>query len=469
MSVWRLAYRNLQRNRRRSLATLLSLAVGSSAILVFDGYTTNVRYSMQTAYVRAGGHLQIQHADFLHYGAGNPASFGIPGYQGLIDALHQDSELSSMVRVVSPILQFGGVAGNYDAGVSRTVLGTGYVPADVNRMREWNEYQLRYVRPRYALEGAGADAAVIGQGVARVLQLCQPLGVPAEDCPPQVVPPIAGQGKALPNDVAAIADMVAAERGGGGGVAGKPQIELLVSQPRGAPNVAALKVVAAESHGFKELDEVSLTLQFSQAQHLVYGRTVPRATSILIQLKRTADIVVAQRRIEALVARTAPNLKLAVLTFDTLNPYYVQSQQMFDTIFGFIFVLIGCIVLFTVGNTMNAAVVERTVEVGTLRAIGLRGTGIRTLFLTEGLLLGVAGAAVGVAAALAFGAAINAMHLTWLPPGASERIPMGIDFHGQGVTLAATSLALIAVAALSAWLPARRAAALKIVDALRHA
>lgn len=469
MTLWHLAFRNLLRNRRRSLATLLALAIGSAAILIFGGYTANVRYSMQTAYIRAGGHLQIQHRDFLHYGAGNPASFGIPSYERIVDALRNDAELAAMVLVVSPMLQFGGVAGNYDAGVSRTVLGTGCLPADVNRMRRWNEYGLRYVRPRFALEGAGANAAVIGRGVARVLQLCEPLGVPPEDCPRLTAGTAAASGKALPKDVAAIADLVAAEQAGPRAAGDKARIELLVSQSRGAPNVAALNVVAAESHGFKEFDEVSLTLPLAQAQQLVYGRGSPRATSILVQLGRTADIVAAGKRIQTLVAQAAPGQPLAVLSFDALNPYYVQSQQMFDTIFGFIFVLIGSIVLFTVSNTMNAAVVERTVEVGTLRAIGLRSAGIRSLFVAEGLLLGVAGALAGVLAAFVFAAVINAVGLTWLPPAASERIPMGIELQSQGGMVLATSVGLVLISAFSAWLPARRAGGLKIVDALRHA
>ena len=56
--------------------------------------------------------------------------------------------------------------------------------------------------------------------------------------------------------------------------------------------------------------------------------------------------------------------------------------------------------LFTVSNTMNTAVVERTVEIGTLRAIGLRRAGIRRLFVTEGALLGLCGAVLGVVVAL---------------------------------------------------------------------
>jgi hypothetical protein len=60
-------------------------------------------------------------------------------------------------------------------------------------------------------------------------------------------------------------------------------------------------------------------------------------------------------------------------------------------------------VLFTVGNTMSTAVIERTVEIGTLRAMGLRRGGIRRLFVCEGLLLGLVGAALGVLIAAAPG------------------------------------------------------------------
>ena len=72
-----LAIRNLLRNRRRSLATLLAMAVGSTSILLFGGYSKNIQYSMETAYVRSGGHLQIQHRDFNNFGSGNPTAYGI--------------------------------------------------------------------------------------------------------------------------------------------------------------------------------------------------------------------------------------------------------------------------------------------------------------------------------------------------------------------------------------------------------
>ena len=469
MKTLSLAIRNLLRNRRRSLATLLALAIGSAAILIFGGYTTNVRYSMLTAYVRNGGHLQIQHRDFFHYGSGNPAAYGIRDYAAIMAAVRQDPTLARMTNVTSPMLQFGGIAGNYEASVSRTVLGTGYVPADVNRMRLWNEFQLRDRKPFFALDGAPPDSAIMGIGVARVLLLCEPLGVPAEDCPrPEQAAKAAPGAATLPADISALA-LAEAPASPAQKSSGKARIELLAGNGRGAPNVAALNVLAAESQGFKELDELSLIIPLAQAQQLVYGRAEPRATSILLQLKRTDQMAAAQARLEAVLKEAAPDKPLAVLSFETLNPFYVQTQQLLDTIFGFIFVLIGGIVLFTVGNTMNAAVIERTVEIGTLRAVGLRQGGIRRLFITEGFVLGCVGALAGATFALTFAYAFNSANLTWVPPGTSERMPLSLIVQGQNRMIVGTTLGLILIAVLSAWWPAYRAARLKIVDALRHA
>ena len=147
----------------------------------------------------------------------------------------------------------------------------------------------------------------------------------------------------------------------------------------------------------------------------------------------------------------------------------MQTIQLFDTMFGFIFVLIGALVLFTVNNTMNTAVVERTVEIGTLRSIGLRQAGIRRLFVAEGFLLGASGAVAGAIVALLTAFIVNRLDLTWLPPGSSEPLPLILRIWGETRMLVGTTLGLVLIAAVSAWWPAYRAARLRVVDALRHA
>ncbi len=469
MTEWSLALRNLLRNRRRSLSTLAALAIGLTAILLFGGFNANLRHTMLTAYVRSGGHLQVQHRDYFLYGSGNPTAYGIANHAALIDAIRDDATLAPMVAVVTPMLRFGGLAGNFDAGISRTVIGTGYVAQDVDRMRQWNEMSVPIVRPGFPLVATPPDAAIVGVGVARVLQLCEALGL--QNCPrPEAVSRAApaARARAMPSDIATLAQIEHSATTGAASPGGV-RIELLSSSSRGAPNVAALNVVAAEDQGFKELDEISVILHLAQAQQLVFGRAAPRVTAIMVLLNRSADVATASARLQQIVDAHREGQPLVVRDFRELNPFYVQSERLFEFIFHFVVVLIGGIVLFTVGNTMNTAVVERTVEIGTLRAIGVRRGGIRRLFVLEGFMLGCLGALAGIVAALALGALVNHSGLTWLPPGSSERLPLQLRVLGEPATAIGTTLGLIVIATASAWWPAWRAANLKTVEALRHA
>ena len=463
MMTLNLAVRNLLRNRRRSLATLLAMAIGSTSILLFGGYSTNINYTMHTEYVQNGGHLQIQHRDFYLYGSGNPTAYGIAGYTKIIDAIQADEVLKTMVLVVTPTLQFGGIGGNYAANVSRTIVGNGFVAVDVNRMRRWNDFDLRSSSPVFALEGAAPDAAIVGMGVARVLQLCDALKIAR--CPkPEKEEKT--DGKALPADIAELSALETPTAGSTG--PGRGRIEVLAGNSRGTPNVASLQVIRAEEQGFKEFDEVYVMMHLAQTQQLIYGKSPPKVTSIILQLKHSDQVPAALVRLEPILANFSSSQPLAVLDFKTLNPFYVQTVQLFDTIFGFIFALIGAIVLFTVSNTMNTAVVERTVEIGTLRAIGLRRAGIRRLFVTEGALLGLCGGVFGVVLALILAAIANRMGLTWTPPGSAQALPLMLTVWGESRMILGTTVGLIGIAILSAWWPAYRAAQLDVVEALRH-
>jgi putative ABC transport system permease protein len=159
---------------------------------------------------------------------------------------------------------------------------------------------------------------------------------------------------------------------------------------------------------------------------------------------------------------------LTVLTFDQINPFFGQTIKMFDVIFGFISVLIGVIVLFMLGNTMSMTVAERTVEIGTLRAIGLRRNGIRNLFVAEGLLLGTLGVLIAIGVSILVSLLINQSGFTWIPPGRMTKVPLTVRVLGEYRLMLGSAVGLMLVSALSAWWPARHAARMNIVDALRH-
>jgi putative ABC transport system permease protein len=416
--------------------------------------------------VQRTGHLQIQRQGYFLYGSGSPAQYGIRGYEGILSRLKSDPVLAPMLVVATPTLQFGGIAGNFAAGVSRTIYASGVVVDDQLRMEEWNDYQRRVLRQHLALSGTPPDAAVIGTGVARVLGLCAALGVSNCAAGKEPTPPSSSNGAALPDDIASLAASGRNAFGPGAG-ASHPRIEILASNDRGAPNVTAVNVVRAEFQGIKELDDVYVALHLAQAQRLIFGNDPPQVTAIAVQLQHTAQLPAVRARLETLL-REAKRDDLEVLDYETLNPFYGQTLSMFAAIFGFVSVLIGAVVLFTIGNTMSMTVVERTVEIGTVRALGLRRRNVRRMFVVEAIVLGSVGCVIGIIVSMMLAWLVNELGLTWTPPARIEPAPFAVRVAGEYVMILSAAVGLVVVASLSAILPAARAARMNIVDALRH-
>ena len=457
-----LPLRNVVRNRRRTLVTLITLAIGEIALLLFGGYSNAVVNGVQTGVVRQAGHLQIQRKNYFSIGTGAPAEYGIADYTKLIKQLALDEELKPMVRVLTPLLQVQGIAGNFGQSVTRTISGNGYIPQEQNQMRVWNEYQFPDHPKPVALPEGQTDVVSLGIGVARSLRLCGALNVP--HCTDIPIAPKVG-GESAPDDIAALSERESSRRDtdASKGV----RLDVLVASANGAPNVMNARVAAAESLGVKEIDDSYLAMPLNMAQQLVYGRDRdPEVTSLVLQLHSTQQLEQARRRINQLIAENKWDLE--VLDYAELYPAFGQIKGLFMSIFGFVSMLIGVVVLFSVANTMSAAVMERTVEIGTLRSMGLRRSGIAKQFMTEGFLIGTIGTGIGCALALLCAWAINSAGLTWTPPNSIDQIPLVVHVFNSPNLIISSVLGLLILAVTSSLLPAYRAARIPVVEALRH-
>jgi putative ABC transport system permease protein len=296
-------------------------------------------------------------------------------------------------------------------------------------------------------------------GLARVLGLCEPLHIP--DCPPRPVlaTVVASNAGPVP-DVPIESDTPAPT------TSDAPRLDLLAATVSGAPNVMSLHVSRAEPQGARELDENFVVMNLTLAQKLLYGRGEPKATGLVLQLHRTEDLAPVRARLAALFAEH--HLDLEVRDFAEREPFYRQAVGMFGAIFLFISLIMGVIVLFTVVNTMGTSVVERTSEIGTARAMGLRRGGVRRMFVLEGAMLGAMGATAGVALGQLAAVLFNATRSTWTPPGQAAPVPLEVLTTHVGGLLACIWLVLVITATVAAVVPANRAARLKVVDALRH-
>jgi putative ABC transport system permease protein len=459
--TFKIAFRSIFRNTRRSLTTMLTIAVGAAALLVFAAYALYDVYVLQTTTVERGGHLTVYAKGYSDFGSGNPAIWGIADYEKVIALIKADPALRRLTAVVTPVQYLGGIAENPETGASRTFFATGFVPADQAAMQRWNEFGIGRALENTGLGSDDPAHGVIGVGFARYIGLCARLHL--KDCPK---PPARerqrenGDLSALPHrDFSGLAGPVQQD-------AQTPRIDLMAATAGGAPNIVRMTVGRVERQGAKEMDDSYIAMNLELAQQLVYGRGERKATGIVLQLHRTEDIPAARARLEAMFA--AHRLDLEVRDFRQINAYYGQTETFFRSVFSFIAILIGVVVLFTVSNAMSTSVMERIDEIGTSRALGARRGRIRRQFVMEGAMLGVLGTTIGVGLAFAVAAAINQAGLTWTPPGDAHPIPLKLYMLGAYEAIAAVWAILAVVATVAALVPANRAAKLPIVDALRH-
>jgi putative ABC transport system permease protein len=235
-------------------------------------------------------------------------------------------------------------------------------------------------------------------------------------------------------------------------------LTLLASTTEGALNALDVTVVGVFGTGVPDIDQRLVYADIRTAQQLLVTQRVSSLGVFLDRLAATED---AQARVQ----QAWPQLQ--VQTWVDQAFFYRGVKDLYNRIFGALGLIIGLIVVVVVTNAMAMAVVERTREIGTLRALGtLPGQLVRSHAL-EGLLLGGAGTALGAGLALAVTAALLVFPVQMPPPpGRSEGYPLqiAIDAGLYGFTL----LAMVVLAGLASALVARRTVARPVVDALAH-
>jgi putative ABC transport system permease protein len=147
-----------------------------------------------------------------------------------------------------------------------------------------------------------------------------------------------------------------------------------------------------------------------------------------------------------------------------LSPF-ANIARMIDLLIVAVRVLLVAIVLIAVMNVMIMAVYERIREIGTISAMGTPPRRILGLFVTEGLLLGVVGSVIGVAASILALWAINLGGLTF-SFGQATNLRLVANLGPADVLI--TCGVVIVVAALASLQPAWKAAQMDPVSALRH-
>ncbi len=407
MNFIKLGWRNILKNRRRSLITVLAVALGFASINLFSGYIHNVYDGLAEQAIRGEGlgHLTLMKPGLLKEGKLEPEKFLLKSdeIQRITGLLSQDET----VRLVTPRLAVSGIVSN--GKVSTIFLGEGMVPEDMAVIRG----DFRADRGG-ALDRARPAAAAFASDLADMLGLKQ-------------------------NDYAV----------------------LVASTVEGLTNALDVDVGELYNTGNAGTNDKMLLLPFAFAQRLYDTEGADR---LIVLLRDRAQTFEAQLRLSEKLR--AAGLNLEIKTWLELSSFYKQVKGLFMCRSTFIFAIVIVIVMMSIINTMSMAVVERTREIGTLRALGMRRWDISWLFSVEGVLLVVLGGLVGVALTLVLAWVVNQAGFSYVPPNNTDAVLLQVDVVPWVMLQAFLFLGL--VAALAALLPARRAARMVIVDAMGH-
>jgi len=410
MKLLAIALRNLSRNRRRTLLSLLVIASGTAGLLLTAGFVRFSFSGLEDAIIRGGlGHFEV-----VPEGEAELNSVQRAAVPGLADwrSVRAAIETVPQVRAAGGVIHLSGVVGLGDR--SSAFLALAVEPDRERRMG----FDVK-LREGEDLPGEppaeGADRALLGLGLARTIG-------------------------ARPGD----------------------GVTIMVVTPDGMLNAVDMTVAGLFTTGLQDLDSRLIKLHLASAGRLAETDSV---SSIIVALSDGAAIEPARSELERrLSGRTQ---RLALLDWRSRAPFYAQVRSLYSGIFWFLGGVIFLLVCLANSNTLLMAMMERVREIGTLLALGTSRARIGALFLSEALWLGLLGALAGDALGLALATVVNALRVEMPPPpGAVSGFPLQLQLAREDFLLA--TCLMLAVTGISALLPIARATRLRIVDALGH-
>ncbi len=414
-TIWiRYALANLFRNKRRSLYTILAIAVGYAAINVFGGFTSYIFTNLKDSsiYVDAAGHLSIFKKGFLTEGKIEPTKFLISDVE-LQKITHLCNEIPG-VTATAPQLQIMGLISNGE--ISTIFIGMGKIPSQTKRIQESVTGMIRRLK---LYDGDPlSDDLIYGAGITH--GLADKLDLDIGSSAIVMAPTVDGRINAL---------------------------DMEIRQKFHVPVEALNDMI------------VSIPLEFAQTLY-----DTDSVGSLAVLLSDDTLTLPVKTTLEGIFLKNG--LDMEIKTWDEMAPFYRKVKNMFDIIFLLVFIIVLTIAVTSIINTLSMTVMERTREIGTLRALGMKRSGVVTLFAMESGILGITGSVAGLGITLFAWLMVKVLDPQWMPPNIVSYIPLEVHLVPayMGITLCFLGLLSIIVSII----PARKAAHAGIVDALGH-
>ncbi|HYU69713.1 MAG TPA: ABC transporter permease [Burkholderiales bacterium] len=420
LNVLKIALRNLARFGRRTLLTSTLVTLGVVAVLLFVAVAGSFKAMMIGQFTDAIlGHLEVHRSGYVASIDNLPLNLNMP--PDMVRKVEQALDKMPEVEAYSERVKFGAMFSNFTETTSIRVNGIDPV----------KETATTPLLPGRIIEGSKTGA------------LLNPGEI--------LIPALLARGMKVKTGDTIV--LVATNREGS--VNGKTFTVRAILESVTGPS---------GRDGYVRIEDAGNLLRMTQSE----------ISEIAVRLKNPAQLDQVYARLSRELGSAAGGAPdgaekgagsgLEVHTWAALSPFS-SIANMIDLLAVFIKIMLVSIVLISVMNVMVMAVYERIREIGMISAIGTPPGRILSLFLTEGLLLGLGGTALGTAISLGAIYALNVWKLTF-NFGQQQGLVLSPAIGVKDVAVIAGMVVIIAL--LASLQPAWKASRMDPVRALGH-
>ena len=406
MNLLQFAARNLQRNRRRTLATAAAISVGVAALVFARGWVDGVTQAVREYATESRlGAIQIHAAGYSNVTSLLPVNLHLSRPGELADRVRR----TPGVTAVTQRIQFAGSLSNGEEDTLALV------------------------------------TAVDPQGEARV-------------CPTFLAADLRAGRLLTEQDKDSI--VVGAELAAGLNLKPGSQVTLEARTVSGQINAIDVEVVGVASSSLPDEGKWLVVLPLDTARQLVGMEEDGGSTALVVRLDDLDRATELARTLEGALGRS-----VEVRSWRQVGEYFDQAIKTFTKAQALLLIIIGLLALLIVANTQMLSASERTKEIGTLTALGARRKFVRRMFVLEALLLGICASIIGAVLGAICCLVAGKIGIPFKPPNQPVMLIKPIASLGNAVRWAAVA---VGVAVLGALIPSWIAARKQPIEALRR-
>lgn len=417
MRLLQISWRNVFRNKRRTILTMMILILGSTGLITVGGFFGSMQDRLRETVIHSSyGHLQVSTLGYFDKGLINPHDYLMHNFE----EHRRRIEAMPHVLYTVPRIKFGGMLSTDKNSLS--VIAYGVDPAKEQRMSDHRYVSAKHPTVRI-VEGQDLDLAD-PYGITLGVTLMKALGLKVGD-----------------------------------------SVSFITTRDGGAIDGADFRIRGVFETVLRDVGDRLIKMNLSTAENIL---AIPdQVHSLLVILDETTHTNVVKTELESHFRHTRAPLE--VKTWLEQGTYYQQSKALMDRIYFVMEAILSIIFIFSISNTISMALLERIREYGTMMAMGnARGTIFEMIFL-ETTLLGLIGGLLGLIVAIGVSKLISTIGIEMPPlPSMTTAGAYVADILVSPRLLIQTFLITFVATLVSSIIPGYRASHLNIVHALGY-